>query len=225
MKHRSVQPELLDTLPQDDPEAIRAREEMPVVNGIMGNHRWIERMVRRYGECDWDITELGAGDGALSLRLLNSALCRAEGLHAVDLASRPDNWPAAAAWTCGDVLAHPLPESRIVIANLFLHHFTNEQLRVIGSRLSPATQLFVAVEPARMWVHSFTGWLLCELAELNRVQRHDLQVSVRAGFRSDELGRALGLTDEWHTSALMHPLGGYRFMAWRLRVQAEADVT
>lgn len=215
MKHRTIQPELLDLLPQDDPEAMRAREEMPMVNGIMGNHRWIERMIRHHGELDWAITELGAGDGTLSLRLLNSDLCREERMHAVDLASRPDNWPAAAGWTCGDVLAHPLPESRIVIANLFLHHFTNEQLRAIGSRISPVTRLIVAVEPSRMWIHSFTGRLFCEFAELNRVQRHDMQVSIRAGFSGQELPLALGLGKEWEVHVQAHPLGGYRFMAER----------
>lgn len=215
MRHRDIQPELLDLLPQDHPDALRAREEMPLVNGIMGNHRWIERMVRRHGELGWHMTELGAGDGALSMRLLKAALCREEGMHAVDLASRPVHWPAKAGWTSGDLLEHPLPESRIVIANLFLHHFTDEQLRVIGSRISPATRLIVAAEPTRMWITSLLGRLLCAFAELNRVQRHDMQASIRAGFFGRELPRALGLGNEWNVQVQTHPLGGYRFMAAR----------
>lgn len=212
---RILQPELLDTLPQDDPAAMRAREEMLLVNGIMGNHRWIERMLRRYGETGWRITELGAGDGALSLRLLNAGLCRAEALHAVDLAPRPAHWPQEASWTCGDVLAHALPESEIVITNLFLHHFTFEQLQMLGARLSPATRLIIAAEPARWWIHTLMGRLFCEIAELNHVQRHDMQASIRAGFRGDELRQALGLGEEWRVRVQSHPLGGYRFIAER----------
>ncbi|MGV3663394.1 MAG: hypothetical protein ACO1TE_24700 [Prosthecobacter sp.] len=215
MKHRVLQPELLDTLPPDHPDAVRARYEMLQVNGIMGNHRWIERVLRRQGERGWRITELGAGDGALSLRLLNAGLCRAEDLQAMDLAPRPPHWPAAAHWRCGDVLANELPESEIVIANLFLHHFTEEQLRTLGARLSPATRLIVAAEPARLWIHTMLGHLFCALAELNHVQRHDMQASIRAGFRGDELRRALGLGDQWQATTQMHPLGGCRFMAWR----------
>ncbi len=215
MKHRHIRPELLDLLPQDDPDAIRAREEMVQVNGIMGNHRWIERMVRRHGEPGWSITELGAGDGTLSLRLLKSALCCETGLHGVDLAAVPPNWPAQSGWTCGDVLAQPLPESNIVIANLFLHHFTDEQLRELGARLSPVTRLIVAAEPMRLWIHSITGRLFCELAELNHVQRYDMQVSIRAGFRRGELQEALGLGTEWQVEVQAHPLGGYRFLAQR----------
>lgn len=216
MMRRLLQPELLDSLPHDDPDAIRAREEMLQVNGIMGNHRWIERMVRRHGEPGWRITELGAGDGALSLRLLNAGLCHAEQLHAMDLAPRPPQWPDEAQWTCGDVLTAPsLPDSEVVIANLFLHHFTAEQLGLLGTRLSPTTRLLVAAEPARLGIHTLMGRLFCALAELNHVQRHDMQASIHAGFRGEELRLALGLGPEWEAQAHMHPLGGYRFAAWR----------
>ncbi|WP_395739976.1 hypothetical protein [Prosthecobacter sp.] len=210
-----LQPELLDILPHDDPDAIRSREEMLQVNGIMGNHRWIERMVRRHGEKGWRVTELGAGDGALSLRLVEAGCCAESDLHAFDLAPRPEHWPAGADWTQGDVLKQALPGTEIVIANLFLHHFTKEQLGMLGARISPVTRLIIAAEPARRWVHTMTGWLFCVVAELNHVQRHDLQASIRAGFRGRELQEALGLGKEWKTEAHEHPLGGLRFMAWR----------
>ncbi len=222
MKERVIQPELLDQLPPDDPDAMRARDEMLQVNGIMGNHRWIERMVRRHRESGWQITELGAGDGALSMRLLESGCCTEAGLQAYDLAPPPEHWPAAAHWTRGDVLAQMLPETEIVVANLFLHHFTREQLRLLGSRLSPATRLIVASEPARHWVHTLSGRLFCEVAELNHVQRHDMQVSIRAGFRGDELRDALGLDATWQTCVSSHPFGAYRFMAWRGEPAKEA---
>jgi hypothetical protein len=40
-------------------------------------------------------------------------------------------------------------------------------------------------------------------------------VSIRAGFRRDELRQALGLGQEWKVSVQSHPLGAYRFLAWR----------
>ncbi len=215
MKERIIQPELLDILPQSDPDAIRAREEMLQIHGVMGNHRWIERMVRWHRESGWRITELGAGDGALAMRLLQSGCCAETGLHAFDLAPRPEHLPAAAHWTCGDVLAQVLPETEIMVASLFLHHFTQEQLHLLGSRLSPAIRLIVAAEPARRWVHTVTGRLFCELAELNHVQHHDMQVSIRAGFRGDELRDALALDATWQTAVFSHPFGAYRFLAWR----------
>lgn len=215
MKSRQLQPELLDLLPQADPDAVRAREEMRIVNAAMGNHGWIERVIRRHSQRGWRVTELGAGDGAFSRRLLASGLFQEADLQALDLAPRPADWPAACGWHCGDLLAAKLPESEIVVANLFLHHFTTAQLRELGSRISPSTRLLVAAEPARLWIHTLLGRLLCAVAELNHVQCHDMQVSIRAGFRGDELRAALGLGDEWQVSSQMHPLGGYRFIAER----------
>ena len=151
----------------------------------------------------------------MSTRLLASGCCTEQALHAFDLAPRPPHWPAEAHWTCGDVLLQTLPETEIVVASLFLHHFTREQIRLLGSKLSPATRLIVASEPARCWVHTLTGRLFCELAELNHVQRHDMQASIRAGFRGDELRDALALDDTWQTSVSSRPFGAFRFMAWR----------
>ncbi|MHB1078754.1 MAG: hypothetical protein ACYC67_05085 [Prosthecobacter sp.] len=215
MKERVILPELLDLLSPDDPDAMRARDEMLQINVLMGNHRWIERMICRHREWGWRITELGAGDGALSLRLLASGCCTEASLHAFDMARRPPHWPEAAHWTSGDILKQALPETEIVVANLFLHQFTGEELRLIGSRLSSVARLIVASEPARRWIHTLTGRLFCELAELNHVQRHDMQASIRAGFRGDELREALALDSSWQTSVSHHPCGAYRFMAWR----------
>lgn len=215
MKHRQILPELLDLLPQDDQRAVRAREEMCIVNGAMGNHRWIERMLRRHGQKGWKITELGAGDGALSLRLLKAGLCTEEELQAVDLVPRPLHWPKVAGWLSGNVLESGLPDSEVVLANLFFHHLTEQELCHLGSKITSGTRLILAAEPARFWVYRWMGRLLCEVAELNDVQHHDMQLSIRAGFRRDELRLALGLGNEWLVQVQMHPFGGYRFMAER----------
>lgn len=101
------------------------------------------------------------------------------------------------------------------MANLILHHFRDEQLRVLGSRISSKTRLILAAEPARQRIHTWLGRFFCWLAELNHITAYDMQVSIRAGFRGDELRVALGLGEEWQVGVQMHPLGGYRFLAWR----------
>lgn len=215
MRTRVLQQELLETYPDDHPDAIRGREDLLVVNAFMGNHRWMERMLRQRMRPGWRITELGAGDGALSLRFWQRGICQSADLHAVDLAGRPAGWPDDAQWTQGNLLLQPLPESEVLVANLILHHFQDEQLHTLGCRISHRTRLILAAEPARLRIHTWLGWLLCQLAELNHITSYDMQVSIRAGFRGDELRQALGLGAEWQVSAQMHPLGGYRFLAWR----------
>lgn len=215
MRNRVLQQELLETYPDDHPDAIRGREDLLVVNAFMGNHRWMERMLRQHRQPGWRITELGAGDGALSMRFWQKGICQSAELHGVDLAGRPAHWPEDAQWTQGNLLQQPLPDSEVLVANLILHHFREEQLRAMGAGISPNTRLILAAEPARMRVHSWLGRVLCCLAEFNHVTTYDMQVSIRAGFRGDELRRELGLGAEWEVRACTHPLGAYRFMAWR----------
>jgi len=215
MQQRRVEPELLETLTHDHPDAIRSREDLLQVNGIMGNHRWIARMIRRHAHPGWRITEIGAGDGALSLQLVQKGLCQASALHAFDLAPRPVTWPNESAWTQGDLFAHPLPGSQVLLANLFLHHFQPDQLRTLGQRISPETRLIIAAEPARRRIHTVMGRFFCILAELHPVTRYDMQVSIRAGFRSLELPESLGLGTDWEITVRETLFGGYRMMARR----------
>lgn len=216
MHTRVLQQELLETYPDDHPDAIIGRDELRLVNAVMGNHRWIKRTLRRVYQPGWSITEIGAGDGALSVQFWQAGICEASELHGFDLARRPAKWPAKAAWTQGDLFAQQLPSSEVLVANLFLHHFTDEQLRVLGSSISPKTRIILAAEPERRWQHTVMGRFFCWLAELHPITRFDMQVSIRAGFRDDELATSLGLDARiWRWQCQATLLGGYRLLAMR----------
>ena len=58
------------------------------------------------------------------------------------------------------------------------------------------------------------GRLLSALLRFSPVTRHDLLISIRAGFRGDELPRALGLAG-WTTAVSLTALGAYRLVACR----------
>ena len=68
---RIVQPELLDTLPPDDPRAVRSRRDLRRVNGWMRNHAIMADALKNAlnGRAPGQITELGAGDGNFLLRV------------------------------------------------------------------------------------------------------------------------------------------------------------
>lgn len=212
--HRLIEPEILDTLPADDPAAQRSRRELRLINGLMGNHRFLARAVRQKLRPGWRILELGAGDGALGTRLVSRKICEPEQLMGLDLAPRPADWPRGAGWVQGDVLAQPLPEAEIVIANLFLHHFSTEALAQLGRSLPAACRIFLASEPARRRLHLAQGALLSVLALLSHVTRHDMRASIRAGFLGGELPRALGL-DGWQWKVAATFLGAHRLCATR----------
>lgn len=211
---RRVQPELLDSLPADDPEAIRSRRELRLINAIMGNHRWLGREIRRQLRPGWRLLELGAGDGSLGARLAGRGVCAASQLAGLDLAPRPVCWPAGATWTRGDVLAEPLPDAEVVVANLFLHHFDSVALARLGARLPDSCRVLIASEPSRRQLHLAQAGLLALLALLGRVTRHDMMVSIRAGFRGGELAAALGI-GTWECAIGSSVLGAHRLCAVR----------
>lgn len=217
MKNRVVEPELLDHLPDDHPDAVASRSELLLMNRLMGNHRWILRQLRLHIEPGWRVLELGAGDGSLGCEIVARQLCASANLAAVDLARRPPSWPADAAWLQGDLLQRPLPDAEVIIANLMLHHFQDPQLRELGARIPASTRLFLSCDPARSRLSSWGGGWFGNLAELNRVTRYDMQVSIRAGFRGHELPEALGLPVDagWQVRTSRGLFGAYRLIAWR----------
>jgi len=210
--HRYLEPELLDHLDPEHPDAVQSRAELLLINRIMGNHRWLLKQLRPHLAARSSILELGAGDGEFSKHLIDSKLCEPHQIHALDLMPPPAEWPSGAHWIQRSIFdPDAWPRKEVVIANLFLHHFTDEQLREIGNAMRHA-RLVIVCEPARRSAHLAQGALLAALCDFNRVTCHDMMVSIRAGFLGDELQTALGL-NEWKCDAAATLLGAYHFAA------------
>ena len=79
---RVLAPEILDHLPVDHPAARRSRRDLRLTNALMGNHRWLERGLRRHLRPGEAALELGAGDGSFARRANEAGL----EVHALDLA-------------------------------------------------------------------------------------------------------------------------------------------
>lgn len=205
---RRVEPEILDGLPPDDPEAVRSRTDLRRINFLMGNEAWIEARVAALPEaCASGIVEIGAGEGRLAARL--SWWGR---VTAVDLTPRPADLDPAIDWRQGDVFAMADDlRGGVLVANLFLHHFGAEALVRLG-RLARRFEHLVVVEPLRTGGSLALGRLM--LPFVNRVTRHDMQVSIRAGFVTGEITRLLGL-EHWDVREQQTLRGGIRLRAGR----------
>jgi len=211
--NRVVVPEILDELPHDDPEAIRSRGDLRRINALMRNHAWMRDQL--HSICDQTIVELGAGDGGL----LASLRKRGGRLIGLDLTPRPAELPEPVEWIPGDlfetlpnVLTHSIGPTTVV-ANLFLHHFESEALARLGTMLDRAEAIFIS-EPHRSRLPLYQSFLL--LPFVNRVTRHDMPVSIRAGFRRGELPRLLELgAKRWEICERINGLGAYRLSARR----------
>ena len=222
MKERSVQPEILDGLPAAHPDAIRSRRDLRLINFFMGNERWLRREVERFiahqpNATSPGLLELGAGAGHFSKGLMHHRVLPAHQIHAVDLVEAPSDWPAGAHWHQGDLFSITLPAVQIITASLFLHHFEGAALHQLSDQLPETVKLLLFTEPERRTPHLWQGRLLHLLFRLNHVTRHDLRVSVEAGFRDQELVSALGLHAQrgWQTRTSRTLFGAHRVIAWR----------
>ena len=199
---RIVLPEILDELPPADPRAIGSRRDLRRINGVMGNAGVLAAALRAAGTgptAPARCAELGAGDGALALALARRLAPAWPGVAVTLVDRRPAVTAGTLAgftqlgWTAtvvaADVFAwldQAAAETDVIVANLFLHHFPEADLRRLLARAAARTRLFAACEPRRSpFALAASG--LVGLLGANAVTRHDAVVSVRAGFTGAEL--------------------------------------
>jgi hypothetical protein len=196
LKPRKVVSELLDHLPAEDPEAMRSRRDLRRINFLMGNERWVCQTVKGLDPAvvGRGIYEIGAGEGALTGKL--AAMFPVAPVTACDFAPRPAGLALRVLWQRGDLFEMNAPAGGgVAVANLFLHHFESDALRALGTWLAGFDALVIS-EPDRARLPHFLGKTMHPW--INRVTRHDMHVSIDAGFAAGELPEMLGLSRDWH---------------------------
>lgn len=213
---RSVVPELLDSLPVDDPSAMRSRQDLKRVHWAMGTRSILLRALRDFRIERQDrplrILELGAGDGSLMLsvaRALEPSWAPVE-LTLLDRQALLDPATVAAYARLGWVVnaqvtdihdwsrttihasysAVPSARWDLIVVSLFLHHFEGEPLATLLSAVALDAERFLACEPRRSRLTLLASQLIGALG-VNAVTRADAVASVRAGFNGAEI------TDLW----------------------------
>jgi len=197
---RIVQPELLDTLPSNDPRAVHSRRDLHRLNCWMRNHAVmadaLQKALTRH--TPGQITELGAGDGHFLLRVAQKISPGWPDVNAILLDRQNNVTPATLAafaklsWHAETIVADVFDWSQtsaaggVVIANLFLHHFEGVRLVELLQLISQRAKLFIAIEPRRASWPLFCSRLLWAI-RCNEVTRQDAVASVRAGFSGYEL--------------------------------------
>lgn len=210
---RLLTPELLDSLPPDHPDARHSRRDLRLINRAMGNHRWFARTLPPLLRPGESALELGAGTGELGRRLA----ARGAAVDGLDRVPRPTAWPAARAWHVSDLRTFDgYARYGAVLANLILHHLSDDELAALGATLNRTARLVLASEPKRSPRVQRLFALVSPLFRANHVTRHDAHVSIAAGFRADELPRTLGLhPSDWDCRCSPTVLGAYRLVAVR----------
>ncbi len=211
--NRACEPELLDSLPHDHPDAAHSRRDLRLINGFMRNRAWFEATLPRVLGPGERVLEIGAGTGEMGVALNASGIP----LDGLDLWPRPAAWPAGRAWHQADLKAFVgYGAYAAVIGNLIFHQFTQAELAALGARLRRTARVVVACEPERRGMSQTLVAAIGPLLGANHVTLHDARVSISAGFRGDELPVALGMADgSWDFTCTTTALGACRMVAVR----------
>lgn len=210
---RHLQPELLDTLPPQHPDAIHSRRDLRMLNRVMGNHAWFLRMLPPRVQRGERVLEIGAGTGELA-RSLNQ---RGVTTDALDQIPKPEAWPANSRWHVSDLRQFDrYSDYAIVIGNLIFHHLDDHELKQLGEILRAQARIIAACEPARSRTSQWMLRCFGPLFGANRVTLHDGHVSIAGGFSGSELSDALGLfAPAWKIEYSRSAFGGYQMIATR----------
>ena len=210
--NRVIIPEILDSLNQADPRAIRSRRDLRWIDLYLGNSRWVVRQLKKQTPPPAQIIEIGAGEGDLCCKVQTSLPSAT--VTGLDLIQRPTNLPVSIRWIGGDFFQTlPNIDADACIGSLILHHFSNEALHDLGARLQSFRSLTFC-EPLRSRLPLFLSKLSCPF--LSEVTRHDMPASIRAGFRPGELPALLGLdSKKWSVRESSHWRGALRLAASR----------
>lgn len=207
LAHRCVQPEIMDDPGLGDAEhaaALQGLARVHILTGTAGRlWRPIERLYRKRKTRQLSIMDVGCGDGILLRKLARRAARRGLSLRligcdfsprAIELCQR-----GAAADKLSielhqvDVTSAPLPVSAdVVINSLFLHHFSEAQVKAILQQFRTHARELVVIEDL---LRSRLGYGLCwagvHLLTRSRVVHVDGLLSVRAAFSMAEIQAVL----------------------------------
>jgi hypothetical protein len=204
---RVIEPEIIDGMDPDHPMAVRSRRDLRMINFVMGNERWIRTQVRAHrASASKGIVELGAGGGELL-----ESLEKYGPVTGYDLVPKPKRLSERVSWEQGDLWERADGIlGGVLVANLFLHHLEAGELRRLGE-IAERFEVLIFVEPLRTNDALWMGERL--LPVVGEATRHDMMVSIRAGFVDGELPKLLGLSDRWKVSERSTWRGGHRVLA------------
>jgi hypothetical protein len=227
---RSVEPELLDRLPPDDPRAMQSRRDLRNINSLMCNGRIMARalLAHWHGKPPRLLLDLGSGDGTFMLSVARgvAACWRNATVILVDrhisMSAETRREFHALQWDAQEVAANALdvleganrPDLDIITANLFLHHLPAAPLERMLGNAAQRARLVVACEPRRDAIALLAARSLWALG-CNDVSRHDAVVSVRAGFTGRELSALWPKKSRWELTEGRAMLFTHRFVARR----------
>ena len=228
--NRLVEPELLDQLPPEDPRAIRSRRDLQRLNAWMRNTQIMTRELRACfnGNAPRKLVELGAGDATFLLGIAKKLPSCWQGTEAIlvdrkgIVSSTTIRGFEKIGWKVKTVSADVfdwLKEHEpcdVMMANLFLHHFSDAELTTLFLEASTHAKVFIGIEPRRWGWALFFGRFVWMIG-CNGVTQHDAIASIRAGFAREEISALWPRNGTWVVQERPGNFASHLFVARRAK--------
>lgn len=200
---RSNDVEIMDDLQCSGAIVDQTLREIETINLLLGgNHvtiNGITKLVKGHEKENLRIADLGCGGGDM-LRLIRKWAHKknlAAGLIGIDanpniiaFARKHTPYTFGIQYTAADIFSDDFKQESfdIVVATLFFHHFTNEQLVYFFRELKSQTRIgFVINDIHRHWFAYYSIKLLTRVLSKSAMVKFDAPLSVLRAFKKPEL--------------------------------------
>jgi ubiquinone/menaquinone biosynthesis C-methylase UbiE len=200
LKHRSSEPELMDS--EEDAEEIRsALGELKLINRMLGGNSVTSAGIMKIKEHFrlHRIKLLDAGSGTSDIFFQDPD--NTEEITSIDknflICKMIRDSGRIEKVICGNVLSFPFKERSfdVVHASLFIHHFSDEELKLLLEYFCSAAKYGVLINDLqRSYISYYAFKLLTLLFSRNRLVKNDGLVSIKRGFKKEELIKLLDNT-------------------------------
>ena len=201
MKIRSNAPEIMDDLQMEGPVLRKTLKTLARINALLGGDnvsvKGVKHLVRRKDRIgNLHLIDLGCGEGS-QLRVLADFSrklklnWRFTGVDAnadciAFAKERSQSYPEIE-YLQQDVFNWEMPDCDMVLATLFMHHFDDQQIiEMINSSVDKVSYGWIINDLQRSRIAYGLFWLL-GLFIRNKMVRHDGLLSIKKGFKKEEL--------------------------------------
>lgn len=216
LRHRATETELMDDLNCHGEVVDRTLRELDTINRLLGgNHVTVDgisKLVDRNGATKLSVADVGCGSGDMASRIARWSRQKGIDVSVLGIDANPNIIRFArenctdterVSFEVMDVLSNEYSDRKfdIVVATLFTHHFTDEQLVDLFQKMKRQTRLgFVINDIHRHVVAYHSIRILTRMFSRSPMVQNDGPLSVRRAFTRDELRRILDQAGIQHYS-------------------------